>query len=301
MVIENFKLRRVLNDAQAEALKGTFLDDNAYDTLITSDADGYDLNGNLLFRFRKDVIPAEVLRLGVDAFRGSITLTDGRGMAAGGNYLRKRKDGTESKISIADKVESGNVGYMDASAMVQYCRKTAFAREHFEYFQQGVPFVQHVDKLYAELCPQHHARQMAISRGTNQNYRIADTSFTTVTVNRNFQTAVHKDSGDFPNGFGNLCCQRTGHYEGCYFTLPEYRVAIDLQNTDMLFVDVHRWHGNTAFKDAAGKLYTLEELPAAPFERISFVMYYREYMYKCKQPSEELKHLQQTKNGFFNL
>lgn len=179
---------------------------------------------------------------------------------------------------------------MDRNAMVRYCRKTAFARNYFDKFQAGIPFVEHIDKLYAELCPDHHARQMAISRGTNKNYRIADTAFTTVTVNKNFQTAVHQDSGDFPKGFGNLIVYRRGGYQGGYFCLPEYRVAIDMQNCDALFVDVHKWHGNTPIVNMAHMA-----------ERISFVMYYREYMYKCKQPSEELQHVKMEKTGFLTI
>jgi hypothetical protein len=30
-------------------------------------------------------------------------------------------------------------------------------------------------------------------------------------------------------------------------------------------------------------------------------MYYREYMYKCKSPSDELASIKQKENGFFTL
>jgi hypothetical protein len=179
---------------------------------------------------------------------------------------------------------------MDANLIIPYCRKTAFARQYFDEFQQGIPFVKKIDELYAELCPAYYARQKQIASATNRNYVIAETSFTTVTVNRNFQTAVHKDSGDFMQGFGNLCVYREGCYEGCYFCLPEYAVAIDLQNTDMLFVDVHRWHGNTPF------INTSED-----YLRISFVMYYRENMISCKSPSEELARVKKDRGGFYRL
>lgn len=285
---------------QAESLKGKFLSDGDYDILVQGDCDAYNLAGDMLFRFRKAALPFEVVKQGYESFKDSITLTDGRGMASGGSKKRIRKDGTESKISIgANKVFSGNVGFMDAGAMVHYCRKTAFAREYFEQFQQGIPFVEAVDRLYAELCPEHHRRQMAISRGTNRSYRIGETSFTTVTVNRNFQTAVHKDSGDYPEGFGNLCVYREGEFDGSYFCLPEYRVAIDMQTTDMLFVDVHTWHGNTPFRKDG--IVVENPTDREDFKRIAFVMYYREYMYKCKSPSEQLKEVKQDKNGFFTL
>jgi hypothetical protein len=274
----------------AEHLKGVFLTDNDYDVVIGYECDAYDVHGNLLFRYRKNAIDMALLKLGYESFKDSIQLTDGRGIASGSSHKRVRKDGSISNITVGNKVYSGNVGYMDANAMVHYCRKTAFARDYFDQFTAGIPFVQKVDKLYAELCPEHYKKQIAIATGTNRNYRIADTAFTTVTVNRNFATAVHKDAGDYPEGFGNLCVYREGHYSGSYFCLPEYRVAIDMQNGDILFADVHRWHGNTPFKECSDD-----------YLRIAFVMYYREYMYKCRQPSEELNRVKMEKTGFLTL
>ena len=274
----------------AEHLKGVFLTDNDYDAVINYDCDAYDVNGNLLFRYRKNAVDLAVLKLGYESFKDSIQLTDGRGIASGSSHKRVRKDGSTSNITVGNKVYSGNVGYMDANAMVHHCRKTAFARDFFDRFTAGIPFVQAVDKLYAELCPGHYTKQIAIATGTNRNYRIAETAFTTVTVNRNFATAVHKDSGDYPEGFGNLCVYREGNYSGAYFCLPEYRVAIDMQNGDILFADVHRWHGNTPFRDCSDH-----------YLRIAFVMYYREYMYKCKQPAEELQRVKMEKTGFLTL
>lgn len=290
--MKNMETHRLKNHLPkgAEDLKGKFLDENSFDTLITSDCDGYDMHGNMLFRYRKNAIPFELLKSGYEAFKDSITLTDGRGIASGSSHKRIRKDGSVSNITIGNKVFSGNVGYMDAGAMVHYCRKTAFAKDYFEKFKIGIPFVEFIDKKYEELCPEHYKKQLAIATGTNRNYRIGKTSFTTVTVNRNFQTAVHKDAGDFPEGFGNLIVYRDGDFKGAYFCMPEYRVAIDMQNCDILFADVHRWHGNTPFKECG-----------EDYKRIAFVMYYREYMYKCKQPKEELQKIKQDETGFLTL
>lgn len=288
--MKQYILKNTLTEGQALSLKGKFLDKSNYDLVVNEDCDGYNTNGALLFRYRKNAIPYEVLKNGYESFKDSIELTEGRGLASGSSHKRIRKDGTISNITVGNKVYSGNVGYMDAGAMIHYCRKTAFAKQYFDKFKQGIPFVEFIDKLYAELCPKHYNRQLAIAKGTNQNYRIAETSFTTVTVNRNFQTAVHKDAGDFPQGFGNLIIYREGYYEGAYFCMPEYRVAIDMQNCDMLFADVHRWHGNTPFINCS-----------EDFMRIAFVLYYREYMYKCKQPAEELHEIKMNSTGFLTL
>ena len=290
-MVKIYKLKRVLDFKQARRLKTTYLNDNSYNLLIQSDSDGYDYNTNqLLFKFRKKVIPFDVLKQGADAFEPSIEVTESRGAASGSSHKRIRKDGSISNITVGNKVESGSVGYMDKNAMVHYCRKTAFAKKYFDKFKQGIPFVQYVDNKYKELCPEHYAKQKAIALGTNKNYIIQDTSFTTVTVNKNFRTAVHKDSGDFSDGFGNLIVYREGNYNGGYFVLPEYGVAVDLHNTDILFVDVHKWHANTNFTDCS-----------PDWKRISFVMYYREYMYNCKSPKEELQSVKQQKTGYLTL
>jgi hypothetical protein len=291
-MVQQLTLKACMSPTQAEKLKKSFLGEDAYDLLITEDTDAHDSYGRLLFRFRKGALPFDTVHLGYKSFEESIEWTEGRGAASGRSGKRIRKDGSIANTTVGSFVQSGNVGFMDSSAMVRYCRKTAFAKKYFEEFKAGIPFIQAVDKLYAELCPAHYERQIAIARATNINYRIADTSFTTVTVNRNFQTAVHKDSGDYQEGFGNLIVYREGDWSGSYFCLPEYRVAIDMQNTDILFVDVHRWHGNTPF---------INHNPENGDLRIAFVLYYREYMYQCKSPKEELERVKIDQGGFLRL
>jgi hypothetical protein len=290
--IKTYTLKRVMTDEEGERIKGSFLDESYIKhPIIDHDCDGYDAEGNMLFRFRKNSLPLEVLKQGVDNFEYSIELTEGRGITSGSSHKRIRKDGSVSKITVGNKVLSGNVGFMDSNAMVPYCRMTAFGRKHFDKFKDGIPFVQYIDKLYKELCPEHYKIQKMYAEGTNQSYVIADTSFTTVTVNKNFRTALHKDSGDLEQGFGNLIAYREGDWTGGYFILPEYGVGIDLHNTDVLFVNVHKWHCNTPF-------YGIEK---EGNKRITFVIYYREQMLACKKPSEELENIKIEKNGFFRL
>lgn len=286
------KLKRILADEHADQLAGMYLDDTSYPVALIQDhCDAIDAGtGRMLFRFRRNTLPLDLLKLGYESFKGSIEYTYGRGMAAGGYRKRINNDGRQGNISIADKVRSGVVGFMDGTSMVHYCRNTQFTREYFDKFKQGMPFVKHVSDLYGQLMPRHYARQLAVARGTNRNFIIHDTVFTTVTVNHNFATSVHKDSGDLPQGFGNLCVYQQGHYDGCYFCLPAFGVAIDVRPSDMLFVDVHQWHGNTPFKNCT-----------PDFTRISFVMYYRENMLLCKQPTEELRQIKMEKGGYLTL
>jgi len=275
-----------LTDKQAEKLKTKFVNESNFDTLIDYDCDAYDNYGNLLFKFRKNILSKKTLKLGYESFKGSIVKNVGRGVAAGG-YI------TTGKFDISPEVTSGNVGYMDARpGNLDYCRLTSFGRQYFDSFQSGLPFVEMIDYYYSKLCPIHYKKQKTVADATNRNYIIGNTAFTTVTVNKTFRTAVHKDTGDFRDGFGNLIVYNDGSYEGGFFVLPQYKLAIDVQTTDALFVDVHQWHGNTEMKLRKG----FDEI-----FRISFVLYYRENMYKCKQPSEQLKKIKIKKNGYLTL
>lgn len=293
--MEKLTLKKKLTDSQAEALKATFLTSDCFDLLVDKSCDIYDSAGLLLAKFRTDALDCEVLKSGYEAFKGSIDWTQGRGTASGGSKYRTRDDGTESNTMVGELVQAGAVGYLDpppAGSRNQFCRKTAFTREHFQEFKEGVPFVQAVDGLYAQLCPEHYRVQRKFADGTNRNYVIPDTAFTTVTVNRNFITAVHKDAGDLPQGFGNLVLYREGNWGGGYFCLPQYKVAFNLKNGDVLFVDVHKWHGNTPwanFSEEAGDL------------RIAFVLYYREGMIRCGTPTEELQKVKMDQGGFMRL
>lgn len=291
-MIEKIILKRLYTDEQVEKkFKGKFLKQDDCKILITNDTDAFDSTGRMLFRFRKNVLPIETLMLGVDNFRDSIELTESRGITSGASHKRIRKDGSISNITVGNKVLSGAVGFQDPSAMIHYCRRTGFTRKYFDKFKAGIPFVEAIDKLYAELAPKHYKIQKMYAEGTNRNYVIGDTSFTTVTVNKDFVTAVHKDAGDLPEGFGNLIAYRKGDWKGCNFTMPEFGAGVDLYNGDVLFADVHRWHGNTPFIN----------WDPETCERISFVLYYRNMMIKCNSPEEELTRMKLEENGFFKL
>ena len=102
-------------------------------------------------------------------------------------------------------------------------------------------------------------------------FAIDDTAFSTVTINYNWQTALHKDAGDLKEGFGNLVVIRDGKYKGGYTGFPQYGVAINVDNGDFLGMDVHQWHANTKLKGLS-----------KDFTRLSLVCYLRENMIRCK-------------------
>ena len=60
-----------------------------------------------------------------------------------------------------------------------------------------------------------------------------------------FQTALHRDAGDFKGGFGNLSVIERGKYHGGYTVFPQFGIGINLRNNDFVAMDVHQWHANT--------------------------------------------------------
>lgn len=287
----------------ADYLMGEFLTDKDYSLLVNYDCDVYDLNGKLLAKFRKNVLSEKKLLDCVNNVRDSIVKMDNRGIASGkvqldktmnraGSHIKENfklqpitKDGRKSKYKVGNCVLNGLIGYMDRTVMMPYCRKTAYTKNEFEKFEKAIPFIKEVDDKYKELIPEKWEIQNQYAKSTDKNYVIEGTTFTTVTVNKDFQTAVHKDSGDLKKGFGNLSCYKTKGSKGGYFVLPEYKIAFDLSSCDLLLVDVHKWHGNTPIINK-----TEED------ERISFVMYYREKTIKCLAPSKELERVKRANN-----
>lgn len=181
-----------------------------------------------------------------------------------------RKDGTDSKNQLSNATESGLVGYYEKARGLP-CRLTAYSREHFENFSAGLPFLQRISELFKELIPESYTLQEARAKET-PDHIIQGTVFSTVTVNRNFQTAIHKDAGDFEKGFGNLTCI-SENYTGGYTLFPEWAIGFDVRSGDFLAMDVHQFHGNAPIQP---------ETPSKNHLRLTFVCYLRKGMHLCK-------------------
>lgn len=296
-------LHNQLPDDEAAALAGTLLGDDSYDILVQEDADVFKPDGTPLLHFRKAAIPMEYCLAAWQNLRDAATPTDNRGIAAGviqytsqvegrvgartrTRYRRLKQDGTLSNTNDAISVNSGIVGYFDRNARFPYCRTTAYNLQHPERFHEALPFIRAINDVFRRESPERWAAQNRMIQQTHPDFTIHGTVFTTVTVNKNWQTAVHTDKGDYAEGFGVLTALCAGEFDGCYFCLPKYRVAVDMRTSDVLLADVHEWHGNTPLRGLPGT-----------YERLSFVLYYRENMFRCKSAEEELAWAKNRKPG----
>lgn len=295
-----YNLKPVCSYEESHKYASNYATDKDYSVLINSDCDAYKEDGQPLFFYRKNRIPASICKTAYKNLRKAAQPTENRGMAAGildneehlkhkqssvTRFQRIKKDGTLSRVHRAKKVCSGIAGYFDRNARRPYCRQTAFTEHNRKEFTASIPYLKSINSLFAEACPERYNAQAEYAGKTNKDFIISGTVFTTVTVNLNFQTAYHLDAGDLKAGLGNIAVLKAGKYEGGYTVMPRYDCAFDLGSGDVCFFDVHEYHGNTKIK------------AKAPYERISVVCYYREKMTDCGSMLEELDKVKNRKEG----
>ncbi len=180
-----------------------------------------------------------------------------------------------SNTTYASSVLSGIAGFFDRYPRIPYGRATAYTKHNWAQYEQCYPFMQKLASQFQQLLPHRYAAQVACADQLDPRFRVAGTQtpFTTITVNKNFRTAAHRDAGDLSRGFSNLTVvAKDKQWSGGYLVLPEYRVAVNVRPGDLLLINNHQGiHGNTEILPPAGK--TLEDM-----ERISLVCYFREKM-----------------------
>ena len=316
--VKRLFVQKILTDDEVSNLEGTWIDKYHIKLpLVKEDTDVY-YNDNgiykLLLKFRKNVISDDLIDIGWQSYKDLAKPSRGRGASAGpinssGLYWSKRDlvdtkkwstgymiKGKKSKMKVNNQVASNPVGFYEASNNFSKlpCRLTHFTRCNFKKYNEGLPFIQRIDQLFQELIPNAHMKQLERANLTN-NFKIPNTSFSTVTINRNFRTALHRDGGDFKGGFGNLTVIERGKYHGGYTVFPQFGIGIDLRNNDFVAMDVHQWHSNTElYETESDKLFnsTLKsefndnsEIGTAgiyeKYTRLSFVCYLREKIINC--------------------
>jgi hypothetical protein len=261
-------VKPVMTNDQIKAREGTYFDDKGI-TIYDEDVDIYGLeNGNkkLLARFRKNVFPKEMLELGWTAFYKTAAPSRNRGAAAGpiqvnSEYWKKRKpveikgwsalDANGGKMRVNNNVYSSVLGYFEQTAFMGLpCRLTSYTQKYFEQFKQGIPFLKEIDNCFKVLIPENHKKQF--DRASQQpKYQIEGTAFSSITLNRNFRTALHRDAGDFREGYGNLSVIERGKYHGGFTLFPQYNIGFNVRTGDFLAMDVHEWHCNTEMRETA--------------------------------------------------
>jgi hypothetical protein len=237
------------------------------DIPLTTALSAYDATTKApLFILLKQVLSPDLLQPILEQYLPIVKkmTSSNRGLAAG--TIHRTKHGTYEK---SNTVHSTVAGYIDSPNHKYPCRLTKFSKDHFTAYQSGLPLLEKISSHFQATLPQQYAAQQAAAEKTP--FRIPNTAFTTVTMNYNFQTAIHLDKGDYPQGFGILVvCSKD--ISGGELLFPRYRLRIPLQTGDLLFMNVHEYHCN---------LPIVATHPAG--YRLSLVCYLREKLLDCKQ------------------
>lgn len=212
-------------------------------------------------------------------------------------------------MRVNNVVASGVIGYYEKTPFLgQPCRMTGYTRSGLKQFLHGLPFLEAIDAQFKKLVPAAHKKQLAeVSK--KPMYQIGDTAFSTLTVNSNFRTALHKDAGDYTEGFGNLSVIEWGKYHGGETLFPRFGVGFNLRTGDFVAMDVHEWHTNAPIHTTAEDNAYNKSLPDIRtrdqatgvigsqelYQRLSFVCYFREKIANCS-PGETKEYY--TKIGF---
>jgi hypothetical protein len=308
-------VKPIMTNDEIKAKEGTYFDGKGY-TIFDEDVDVYAMvNGEkkLLAKLRKQVLDPAIIRTGWEGFWIAAGPSRNRGAAAGpidvkGNYWKKRKPvdikgwsanetvrGSVSKMRVNNNVFSSVLGYFNATPFMKLpCRITSYTMRYWKYYKHGLPFIHAIDACFKALVPDKYALQRKAAEQMPMVH-IQETSFSSVTINRNFRTALHKDDGDFKDGYGNLSVIERGHYHGGFTLMPEFGIGFNVRTGDFLAMDVHQWHCNTELYETAEDKEKNKSLPRIhkdsletgtlgaekPFSRVSFVCYLREKLREC--------------------
>jgi len=316
--VKEILVKAVMTDEEIDARQGTYFDEKGM-TIYDEDVDVYTLDheGNkiLLAKLRKQVIDPEIIKIGWEGFWITAAPSRNRGAAAGpikedSKYWKKRnptdikgwaaKDG---KMRVNNNVFSSVLGFYNATPFMDLpCRLTSYTMRYWKYYKHGLPFIRAIDKCFEALVPDRYALQLKAAE-EKPLLHIKGTAFSSVTINRNFRTALHKDAGDFKDGYGNLSVIERGSYHGGYTLFPQYGIGFNIRTGDFIAMDVHQWHCNTELYETAEDKKANKNLPRIhkddietgtfgaedPYSRVSFVCYLREKLRECNS-QETRKH-----------
>lgn len=267
-----------------------FMDQNNYDTILSETTRVNKPDGSPLLILIKKAISEESYAKAYPALKKINSMTCNRSTASGMPAIHmKKKDGTISNYSQVPRgwdVLSAVIGYFERDPRRPYCHACKWNDENYDLFQKLFPLLVECSSHFKEQVPDRWAVQKSYVDRTHKDFVIPGTVYTTLTLNKNFRTAAHKDAGDLAAGFSNMAVFREGVFAGGNLVLPDWRIAVELDHLDLVMFDAHQFHGNTQVTPITKK-----------GQRTSLVMYYRERMTACKSVNEELERAKNRKMG----
>lgn len=283
----DLRLRSKVSDKIADDLQGKVLTSEHYDALLTGPAFVRKPDGKPLAVYLPGVLRAYAEDPTTYAVLHSLrtNVTKNRGNASGSKRVTQVNAGRIRTDAMT--VPSALVGSIDPMGSTRHCRLTAWTGSHLPEWDTLQPLLRVIATHFKVYVPDRYAVQQAAADATQPAWVIDGTPFTTVTVNNTYPTGVHKDAGDLATGFSTLAVLRRGAYTGGQLVFPQYRVAVDMHDGDLLLMDAHEYHGNVRIRCACGT-HRSKNCKECGAERISVVSYFRTRMQGCGTPAEEM-------------
>jgi hypothetical protein len=263
-------------ELDADELGRKFIDLSRCDRVIRDeDATVLKPNGQPLVVYAKGALPVDLCRETLAVIRHLEPSSDNRGMASGMPRHRPiRSDGTLSRTTRAEPVPSSVMGFLDAEPRTPWCRMTRFTLDHPDEYEALQPLLRAIDAQYRELTPEHWRRQRAFANHV-PDFVVPGTTFSSITVNRDYCTAAHTDGGNYRPGLAATAVLSGGTFDGGELIFPRYRTAVDLRMGGLCVADMHELHGNAPLHVARGGV------------RFSLVCYMRAGMGTCGTQADE--------------
>lgn len=281
----SIRVRSRIPQEELDLKVGKVLGDDSYNVLLTGPTRVHMPNGKLLCVYLPGVMRELVTSEQYEVLHSlRREMTNNRGAASGSQSTRVG----EQKRHYFMHVASSLLGAFEPAGTFKFCRLTAWTGKHLPQWELLRPLFQAVAYKMQQYVNDRYEAQMDEIGRTHPDWVVPGTPFTTITVNNTYPTGVHTDKGDLDKGFSTIFVLRRGAYTGGRFVFPEFRVAVDLQDGDLILMDAHQWHGNTALTCACGEKKT-KMCEACGAERISVVSYMRTEMTRCGSEAEEIK------------
>jgi hypothetical protein len=243
-----YHVKKDYDDEKMTNKLNSFLKPSDVTDIIDHSADVFTEEGKLLLRFRKNAFSN---KQHIDDFYENIiqfakNVSSNRGNATGSKNRNVWSNpkvmsnifGFFDRWSPSQKVVFRNLR-MTPKINVRECR---FNMEYPEKYKKTLSLIKEIDNQYAKLIPEQYKLQR--KKANQTHFKIPGTAFTTITTNVNYQTSIHTDKGDDPEGFGNLAVIERGEYTGGETCFPQYGIGINVRTGDALFMDVHQPHAN---------------------------------------------------------
>jgi hypothetical protein len=219
-------LTPVLTEKQLAALDNQFLTSAQVFRPITMSTIGRTEDRQISFVFARNVIKQAVRDLAASAI-GRV----GYSAKQSNRAAVRGQDGTEALW-----------GFMEANDFRPEAGMTALTLKHLDLFIEALPFITSVDQAFRNYWPAAYEFQQRLAETTSELV-IPGTGFSSLTINGNVITRVHRDEG---NAVGTVSClTQLGKFSGGHICIPRFGVLIESQPGDLLIAAIRdEPHGN---------------------------------------------------------